>query len=432
MMDYFTLLMPVFILVFAVNLPMLLVGNIVCGIPWGIFQTLTTAYAAEIVPPNMRGYLTAWVSMCWGVGGFLASVILRATLTIEGDWAWRTAYMLQWIWPVPLFLVGWYAPESPYYLVRAGRTDEVEKTLHRLARPGHYSDLMIKQQIALMTHTNEQEKIEAKNGSYAECFKGSNRRRTEIVGMAWTTQLFNGSHMSSYAILFLRIAGMAETMAFNYNMGISSTNIIATGIAIYLVGRLDRRLMYISALGLQAIWMLTLGIMGSVPVSEETTAIGIAVMLLLANFTFKIALGPIGFTIVGEIPSGRVRAQTIVLWRICYVAGGLAVDQLIPRMINPTAWNLKAKTGFFFLGCDIVLFIYQWFRLAETRNRTFAELDYLFSKQVPARKFKKYQIDPYELSRIQGHSAPSAIEEERRNDIKVDVVERETVAGLAR
>jgi len=113
--------------------------------------------------------------------------------------------------------------------------------------------------------------------------------------------------------------------------------------------------------------MLTLGIMGSVPVSEETTAIGIAVMLLLANFTFKIALGPIGFTIVGEIPSGRVRAQTIVLGRICYVAGGLAVDQLIPRMINPTAWNLKAKTGFFFLGCDVVLFVYQWFRLAETR-----------------------------------------------------------------
>ena len=102
---------------------------------------------------------------------------------------------------VPSFLPRDELTAGPYYLVRAGRTDEVEKTLHRLARPGHYSDLMIKQQIALMTHTNEQEKIEAKNGSYAECFKGSNRRRTEIVGMAWTTQLFNGSHMSSYAIL---------------------------------------------------------------------------------------------------------------------------------------------------------------------------------------------------------------------------------------
>lgn len=90
---------------------------------------------------------------------------------------------------------------GPYYLVRAGKVDQVEKTLHRLARKGHYSDLMIKQQIALMEHTNEMEKTEAKSGSYAECFKGSNRRRTEIVGMAWTTQLFNGSHMSSYATL---------------------------------------------------------------------------------------------------------------------------------------------------------------------------------------------------------------------------------------
>jgi hypothetical protein len=220
--------------------------------------------------------------------------------------------------------------------------------------------------------------------------------------------------------------------------------------------------MYITALGLQAVWMLTLGIMGSVPVSEETTAIGIAVMLLLANFTFKIALGPIGFTIVGEIPSGRVRAQTIVLGRICYVAGGLAVDQLIPRMINPTAWNLKAKTGFFFLGCDVVLFIYQWFRLAETRvstpffrsqkserglaNRRIVPLPSLISYSqsksplgssrsirliVSLARWMELTI-AYELSQVQGHPVQSAVEEERRNDAKIDVVERETVAGLAR
>lgn len=215
--------------------------------------------------------------------------------------------------------------------------------------------------------------------------------------------------------------------------------------------------MYITALGLQAVWMLTLGIMGSVPVSEETTAIGIAVMLLLANFTFKIALGPIGFTIVGEIPSGRVRAQTIVLGRICYVAGGLAVDQLIPRMINPTAWNLKAKTGFFFLGCDVVLFVYQWFRLAETRvspqsfRKEVADLRIVPLPNLISCSRSKFQpgssrsirsivslsrsmelTEAYELSQVQGHPVQSAVEEERRNDAKIDVVERETVAGLAR
>lgn len=63
----------VFLLVFAYNLPMLMMGNMLCGFPWGIYQTLTTAYAAEICPTAMRGYLTTWVSMCWGMGNFVST-----------------------------------------------------------------------------------------------------------------------------------------------------------------------------------------------------------------------------------------------------------------------------------------------------------------------------------------------------------------------
>jgi SP family general alpha glucoside:H+ symporter-like MFS transporter len=34
------------------------VAEILAGIPWGIFQTLTISYAAEVVPVALRGYLT--------------------------------------------------------------------------------------------------------------------------------------------------------------------------------------------------------------------------------------------------------------------------------------------------------------------------------------------------------------------------------------
>jgi MFS family permease len=72
----------IFVLFFAQNVEMLLVGNILCGIPWGIFQTLTTAYAAEIAPTAMRGYLTAWVSMCWGAGrAFSITYISKCSFT---------------------------------------------------------------------------------------------------------------------------------------------------------------------------------------------------------------------------------------------------------------------------------------------------------------------------------------------------------------
>lgn len=55
----------IFIPFFAPSLQVLLVGQILIGIPWGIFQTLTTAYAAEVTPTHLRPYLTTYVNLCW-------------------------------------------------------------------------------------------------------------------------------------------------------------------------------------------------------------------------------------------------------------------------------------------------------------------------------------------------------------------------------
>jgi SP family general alpha glucoside:H+ symporter-like MFS transporter len=54
----------IFLLFFAQNIGMLMAGEILCGIPWGAFQTLTTTYAAEVAPIALRPYLTTYVNMC--------------------------------------------------------------------------------------------------------------------------------------------------------------------------------------------------------------------------------------------------------------------------------------------------------------------------------------------------------------------------------
>lgn len=54
----------VFIMFFAQNIVMLMVGEVLCGLPWGAFQTLTTTYAADIAPMALRPYLTTYVNMC--------------------------------------------------------------------------------------------------------------------------------------------------------------------------------------------------------------------------------------------------------------------------------------------------------------------------------------------------------------------------------
>jgi len=66
----------IFISVFATSLSAQLAGQILCGIPWGAYQTITTVYASEVLPPSLRGYLTSYVNLCWVIGQFIASGVL--------------------------------------------------------------------------------------------------------------------------------------------------------------------------------------------------------------------------------------------------------------------------------------------------------------------------------------------------------------------
>lgn len=51
----------IFIPFFSQSLVTLLIGDILQGIPWGVFQTMTTAYASEVCPVKLRAYLTTYV-----------------------------------------------------------------------------------------------------------------------------------------------------------------------------------------------------------------------------------------------------------------------------------------------------------------------------------------------------------------------------------
>jgi MFS transporter, SP family, general alpha glucoside:H+ symporter len=79
----------IFIPFFSQNLQTLLVGEILQGLPWGVFQTLTTAYASEVCPVALRAYLTTYVNLCWVMGQFIASGVLRGMLSRTDQWGYR-------------------------------------------------------------------------------------------------------------------------------------------------------------------------------------------------------------------------------------------------------------------------------------------------------------------------------------------------------
>lgn len=57
-------------------------------------------------------------------------------------------------------------------------------------------------------------------------------------------------------------------------------------------------------------------------------------------------------------------------------------------MINPSAFNWQGKTAFFWGFSAAAGAVWCYYRLPEFKHRTYYEIDILFERKIPARKFK--------------------------------------------
>lgn len=108
-------------------------------------------------------------------------------------------FVIQWVWPIPLFMAAYFAPESecrrsasicshdpdiftdPWWLVRRGHHNEAARTICRLGRADFMTSEKARGRVAMMGHTLEVEKRSTEGGGFKELFRGTNLRRTEIV-----------------------------------------------------------------------------------------------------------------------------------------------------------------------------------------------------------------------------------------------------------
>jgi SP family general alpha glucoside:H+ symporter-like MFS transporter len=85
----------IFLAVFAFNIGMLMASEVLCGLSWGVFQTLSTTYAAEIMPVALRAYLTSNVNLCWLIGQIIGTGVLRGLINLQSKWSYRLPFSLQ-------------------------------------------------------------------------------------------------------------------------------------------------------------------------------------------------------------------------------------------------------------------------------------------------------------------------------------------------
>ncbi|TAQ83769.1 hypothetical protein B7494_g7908 [Chlorociboria aeruginascens] len=381
----------------APNVQTLLVGEILCGIPWGVFQTLTITYASEVCPLALRGYLTTYVNFCWGLGQVIGIGVIKSMLNRDDQWSYRIPYALQWMWPVPLFIGVLLAPESPWWLVRKGRTEDAKRSLLRLTSLDRETDFNADETIAMMVHTTALEEKITSGATYLDCFKGTDRRRTEIICMVWAIQNLSGNSFSGYSAYFLEKAGLPDSKAYDFAMGQYAINMAGVFGSWFLMSRgIGRRALYLYGLCGLCTMLFILGFLGLVPEAHKREAsLATGSILLIWALCYQLSVGTVCYSLVAELSTRRLQIKTVVLGRNLYNIVGIICSVLTPYMLNSGAWNWGNYTGFFWAGICFCCIVYTYFRVPEPRGRSFAELDILFERGVSARKFSTANVDVF-------------------------------------
>lgn len=243
-----------------------------------------------------------------------------------------------------------------------------------------------------MVHTTRLEEQEELGTTYWDCFKGTNLRRTEIACGAFLSQITNGGAFAYSPTYFFEQAGIKSDVSYSIGLGGTGIAFCGTVISWFFMSKIGRRPIFLAGFSCLIFCLFLIGILACVPQSTGIKYVQ-ATLCLVWLGSYSMTVGPIVYTIVAEIGATRLRTKTVVLGRSTYYVGNIVGGVMEPYMMNPSQWNWKGKTAFFWGTLSTITTIWAWFRLPETMDRTFEELDVLFLRGVPARKFAKADFD---------------------------------------
>lgn len=344
---------------FSSGLTVFVIMRFAAGIGVGMASMLSPLYIAEVSPANIRGRNVA-INQLTIVIGILVTNLVNYALADNGPEAWRWMFGLGAV-PAGLFFIGViWLPESPRWLLKAGKEAQAKKVLRHIGSEAFVTDTFRDIQHSLQGSVKQ---------SYKAVFEKAVRPAV-IVGitLAVFQQLCGINVVFNYTSTIFESVGANLDRQLFETVAIGLVNLIFTVVAMWQVDRLGRRpLMLIGSLGLSIVYLVLAFML------QNQAAPGlVSIFVLLAIAMYATSLAPVTWVLISEIFPNKIRGLAssvaiVSLW----------IAYFILVFTFPILAEVLGTYGPFYLYAGICLlgFLFVKSKVRETKGQTLEELE---------------------------------------------------------
>ncbi len=344
--------------------------RVIGGIGVGLASMLSPMYIAEIAPAGIRGNLVSWNQFAI-IFGMLVVYFVNYSIARGQDQVWINEMGWRWMFAsetVPatvFFILLFFVPETPRFLVMKNQEDKALNLLTRLtggskAREtiGEIKKTLVHKRAPWLSYGGAVIVI----GIFLSVFQ-------QFVGI---------NVVLYYASSIFSNMGSSTDSSLLQTIIVGAVNLIFTVLAIFTVDRFGRKpLQIIGGLGMAAS-MICLGF------SFYIGNLGVVALIFMLAYTafFAMSWGPVTWVLLSEIFPNSIRGAMSIAVAAQWIAN-LVISWTFP-ILDGNPWltqNFHKGFAYWIYGImGILAAVFMWKFVPETKGKTLEDMEKIWAK----------------------------------------------------
>lgn len=349
--------------------------RIIGGLGIGIVSIVSPIYISEVSPAKIRGTLVSLYQLAVTVGFLLAYLVnwiiasgADLATTDSSLWAnmfnsemWRGMLGSETIPALLFFIIIFFIPESPRWLITKGKTARASVILSKI----YTSETAVNEQIVSTCESLGEDK-----GKWSDLLKPG--ILTAVI--AGSAIAILGQFMGVNAVLYygpkiFSEAGFDNPMFSTVLVG--AVNMLTTVLAVFIIDKVGRKQLIYWGVSGMIICLICIGIYFA---WGSSLGLGNGFMLtffLAYVFCCAISISAIVFVLLSEMYPNSVRGRAMSVAGFALWIGTYLIGQLTPVLLG---WS-QAGTFFIFAAMCVPYMLIMWKVIPETTGKTLEEIE---------------------------------------------------------